>query len=193
MKGITMTGKTVDFRDFLLEDEKSNVDITEVKDVSVAANNYLKIESDILSLEDQVKRKKAELLQTNDAIVQLMEQRGVKEIKLTSGDAVSYKSFVKASITKDKESDAFKWLQDNGHGDVIKNIVSVRFGKGEDQNANKLIDDLEQNGLSPDQKRKVEPMTLIALVGEQINLGKDIPLETFSVFMGNKVKIKKGK
>jgi hypothetical protein len=192
MKGITMK-ETVDFRDFILEDEKPNVDITEVKDVSVAANNYLKIESDILALEDQVKRKKAELQQTNDALVQLMEQRGVKEIKLISGDAVSYKPFVKASITRDKEAEAFKWLQDNGHGDIIKNIVSVRFGKGEDQNAHNLINDLTQNGLSPDQKRKVEPMTLMALVGEQINLGKDIPLETFSVFMGNKVKIKKGK
>ena len=185
--------ETVDFRDYILEDEKPNVDITEVKDVSVAANNYLKIESDILALEDQVKRKKAELQQTNDSLVQLMEQRGVKEIKLISGDAVSYKPFVKASITRDKEAEAFKWLQDNGHGNIIKNIVSVRFGKGEDQNAHNLINDLTQNGLSPDQKRKVEPMTLMALVGEQINLGKDIPLETFSVFMGNKVKIKKGK
>jgi len=34
---------------------------------------------------------------------------------------------------------------------------------------------------------------LNAFIGEQINAGKELPIETFSVFMGNKVKIKKGK
>jgi len=187
-----MTEK-VDFTNYLPEEENKSVDISEVKDVAEASNRYLKIESEILSLEDQVKRKKAELLQMNDAIVQLMEQRGVKEIKLTSGDAVSYKEIYRGSITREKETEAFGWLEDNGHGDLIKNIVSVRFGKGENDNASRLIEDLEQNGLAPDQKRKVEPMTLNAFIGEQIKTGKDIPTETFGVWMGNKVKIKRGK
>ena len=71
-----MTEK-VDFTNYLPEEEKKPVDISEVKDVSDASNRFLKIESDILALEDQVKRKKAELMQMNDSIVQLMESRGV--------------------------------------------------------------------------------------------------------------------
>tara|TARA_R100000458_G_C8246593_1_gene224419 strand:- start:32 stop:598 length:567 start_codon:yes stop_codon:yes gene_type:complete len=188
-----MTEK-VDFTNYLPEDqENTTVEISEVKDVSEASNRYLKIESDILALEDQVKRKKAELMQMNDSIVELMESRGVKEIKLTNGDAVSYKEFYRGSITKEKEAEAFTWLEDNGHGDLIKNIVSVRFGKGENETANKVIEDLEQNGLSPDQKRKVEPMTLNAFLGEQIKTGKAVPTDTFNVWTGNKVKIKRGK
>ena len=74
-----MTEK-VDFTNYLPEEENKSVDISEVKDVSEASNRFLKIESDILALEDQVKRKKAELMQMNDSIVQLMESRGVKEI-----------------------------------------------------------------------------------------------------------------
>ena len=101
--------------------------------------------------------------------------------------------FFKGSITREKEAEAFKWLEDNNHGELIKNIVSIRFGKGDNEQASKLIEDLEQNGLAPDQKRKVEPMTLNAFIGEQINSGKELPIEVFSVFMGNKVKIKKGK
>ena len=186
-----MTEK-VDFENFLPEEE-TKVEISEVKDVSEASNRFLQIESEILALENDVKRKKAELQQMNDSIVQLMEQRGVKEIKLTSGDAISYKPFYKASITKDNETEAFAWLEKNNHSELIKNIVSVRFGKGENETANQLINDLEQSGLAPDQKRKVEPMTLNAFVGEQINKGSDLPLETFKVFMGNKVKIKRGK
>ena len=98
-----MTEK-VDFENFLPEEE-TKVEISEVKDVSEASNRFLQIESEILALENDVKRKKAELQQMNDSIVQLMEQRGVKEIKLTSGDAISYKPFYKASITKDNETE----------------------------------------------------------------------------------------
>ena len=187
-----MTEK-VDFTNYLPEENDNKVEISEVKDVSEASNKFLKIESDILALEHQVKQKKNELLQMNDSIVQLMESRGVKEIKLTNGDAVSFKPFFKGSITRDKEAEAFGWLEKNNHGELIKNIVSIRFGKGDNDQASKLIEDLEQSGLAPDQKRKVEPMTLNAFIGEQINAGKELPIETFSVFMGNKVKIKKGK
>lgn len=185
-----MTEK-VDFTNFLPEENK--VEISEVKDVSEASNRYLQIESEILSLENDLKRKKSELQQMNDSIVQMMEQRGVKEIKLTSGEAISYKPFYKASITKDNEAECFGWLEKNNHDELIKNIVSVRFGKGDNDQASKLVEDLEQNGLAPDQKRKVEPMTLNAFVGEQINKGTDLPIDIFNVYMGNKVKIKKGK
>jgi len=34
---------------------------------------------------------------------------------------------------------------------------------------------------------------LNAFVGEQINKGTDLPTDIFNVYMGNKVKIKKGK
>tara|TARA_R100001591_G_scaffold29685_2_gene40622 strand:+ start:2212 stop:2787 length:576 start_codon:yes stop_codon:yes gene_type:complete len=191
MKGIIMTEK-VDFTNYL-EEKQDTVDIAEVEDISEVANAYLKVESEILNLENDTKNKKKELQQINDRIVELMEKRGVKEIKLLNGDAVSFKEFYRGSITKDNEAEAFKWLEDNGHGDLIKNIVSIRFGKGENDTAEKLINSLEQDGLYPDQKRKVEPMTLNAFIGDQITNGKQVPMELLSVFTGNKVKIKKGK
>ena len=180
-----MTEK-IDFTNYLVEKDDT-VNIAEVEDISEVANTYLKVESEILHLENATKNKK------KDRIVELMEKRGVKEIKLLNGDAVSFKEFYKGSITKDNEAEAFKWLEDNGHGDLIKNIVSIRFGKGENESAEKLISSLEQDGLYPDQKRKVEPMTLNAFIGDQITNGKQVPMELLSVFTGNKVKIKKGK
>jgi|TARA_R100001510_G_scaffold51967_1_gene52289 hypothetical protein len=186
-----MTEK-IDFTNYLAEQDDT-VNIAEVEDISEVANTYLKVESEITHLENATKNKKKELQQINDRIVELMEKRGVKEIKLLNGDAVSFKEFYKGSITKDNEAEAFKWLEDNGHGDLIKNIVSIRFGKGENESAEKLISSLEQDGLYPDQKRKVEPMTLNAFIGDQITNGKQVPMELLSVFTGNKVKIKKGK
>ena len=122
-----------------------------------------------------------------------MESRGVQEIKLKNGDAVSYKPFYAANISKDRQEEAFNWLRDNGHGELIKNTVSVQFGKGQDEVATDLIFNLEQQGMYPDQKQKVEPMTLKAFVAEQLGKGNALPMETFGVYVGNKVKIKKGK
>ena len=45
----------------------------------------------------------------------------------------------------------------------------------------------------PDQKMKVEPSTLRAFVSSEIEAGRDVPIDTFSIYVGNKVKIRKGK
>ena len=49
---------------------------------------------------------------------------------------------------------AYKWLRDNGLADIIKNEVSVQFGKGEDDKAKQLLDLAVTNGYEPQQKNK---------------------------------------
>tara|TARA_R100000005_G_scaffold95267_2_gene76108 strand:+ start:1278 stop:1844 length:567 start_codon:yes stop_codon:yes gene_type:complete len=188
-----MNNDKVDFTKFIDPSTDTSVNVSEVSDISEACNNYLDCESRILETEQKLKDLKAELDQHNNTVVMLMEQRGVSEIKLTNGESVSYKPFYSASITKANQEEAFKWLRDNGHGDLIKNAVSVNFGKGEDDKAVELIGNLESQGMYPDQKMKVEPSTLRAFVGSEIEAGRDVPMDTFSIFIGNKVKIRKGK
>ena len=188
-----MNSDKVDFEKLIDPTPGQGVDVSEVSDVSEACNNYLDCESRILETEHKLKELKAELEQHNNTVVTLMESRGVQEIKLTNGDAVSYKPFYSASITKANQEKAFQWLRDNGHGDLIKNAVSVNFGKGEDEKAVELIGNLEGQGMYPDQKMKVEPSTLRAFVSSEIEAGRDVPIDTFSIYMGNKVKIRKGK
>ena len=56
-----MTEK-VDFTNYL-EEKQDTVDIAEVEDISEVANAYLKVESEILNLENDTKNKKKELQQ----------------------------------------------------------------------------------------------------------------------------------
>ena len=49
----------IDFTKFV--DDTEDVKISEVNDISEASNKYLETESEILDLEQQLKRKKAEL------------------------------------------------------------------------------------------------------------------------------------
>jgi hypothetical protein len=85
----------------------------------------------------------------------------------------------------------YKWLRDNGLGDIIKNDITVSFGRHEDKEAVDYANLAKGQGFEPTQKLKVEPMTLKALVRERIEAGKEMPMDIFNVFVGNRTKLTK--
>lgn len=176
-----------------LRREKSDFLVSEVDPISKACQDYVKVEQEIADLEALIKLKKEVLRQVNETIVTLMEERGVKSIKMSDGNSVDIKPFYTGSISEDNKEAAFEWLRKEGYDDIIKNQVVIKFGRAEDDKADKLFSDLASKGLDADRNVKVEPMTLKGFIREMIENGKDIPMDTFGVFVGHKINIKKGK
>lgn len=176
-----------------LRRDKQNFEVSEIDPISKACQDYLKSEDEINNLELLLKSKKESLRQQNELIVQLMEERGVRSIKMKDGQSVDIKPFYTGSITKEKQDEAFAWLRDNGYDDIIKNQVVVKFGRAEDDKANQMYTDLANKGFDTDRSVKVEPMTLKGFIREMLENGKELPMETFGVFVGHKINIKKGK
>ena len=56
--------------------------------------------------------------------------------------------------------EAFGWLRQNGHGDLIKNNVMITFQRKQDNEAKSLVAELREKGHNVKQAEKVEPMTL---------------------------------
>ena len=110
-------------------------------------------------------------------------------MKLADGSAVEVKKSYSCTIKKDDVESAYQWLRKNGLGDLIKNEVAVTFGKGEDNKAKELLDLAEQEGYEPQQKSKVEPMTLKALYRERVEAGLDMPSGSFHLFVKDQTKI----
>ena len=117
----------------------------------------------------------------------------VSTLKLADGSAVEVKPVYGASIPVAKKEEAFTWLRNNGLGDLIKNEVTVSFGRGEDNKAAEYADLARGQGLEPTQKLKVEPMTLKALFRERSENNEELPSEHFNLFKGNKTKITRSK
>jgi len=176
-----------------LRRDKKDFEVNEVDPISKACQDYLKSEEEINNLELMIKAKKESLRQQNELIVQLMEERGVTSIKMKDGQSVDIKPFYTGSITKEKQEEAFQWLRDNGYDDIIKNQVIVKFGRAEDEQALKVWNSLMNQGLDTERNTKVEPMSLKGFIREMIENGKELPMETFGVFVGHKINIKKGK
>ena len=150
------------------------------------------IQKDIAQNEEYLKQRKQELEQiSGEAIPTMLSEMGLSYLKLADGSSVEVKTNYSATITQANKEKAFNWLRENDLGDIIKNELTVSFGRNEDNKAAAYAELAKGQGYQPTQKLKVEPMTLKALVRERIEGGKSLPTEIFSVFIGNKTTIKR--
>ena len=140
---------------------------------------------------NQVATKKELEHLSGEVIPTMMAEMGLSHLKLMDGSSVDVKPFYSANITVANKEKAFKWLRDNGLGDIIKNEISVSFGRNEENKAADYASLAQERGFQPTQKLKVEPMTLKALVRERTEAGKEMPTELFNIFVGNKTTIKR--
>ena len=130
---------------------------------------------------------------SGDIIPTMMSEMGLAELKLHDGSHLKVSTSYRAHISEANKEMAYNWLRENGLGDIIKNEISVSFGRNEDNEAADYAELAKSNGFQPTQKMKVEPMTLKALVRERIEAGKEMPTEIFGIFSENKTTIKRNK
>ena len=165
---------------------------TNIKTLSDQVLKLRAMEDQLKIMEDALKSKKKEIDRVSGEVIPTMlSEMGLSQLKLADGSSVDVKPFYSATISAQNKDKAYSWLRTNGLGDIIKNDISVSFGRNEDDKAAKYADLAKSNGFQPTQKLKVEPMTLKALVRERIEAGKEMPTEIFNIFVGNKTTIKR--
>ena len=165
---------------------------TNIKTLSDQVLKLRAMEDQLKIMEDALKTKKKEIDRVSGEVIPTMlSEIGLSQLKLADGSSVDVKPFYSATISAQNKDRAYSWLRTNGLGDIIKNDISVSFGRNEDDKAAKYADLAKSNGFQPTQKLKVEPMTLKALVRERIEAGKEMPTEIFNIFVGNKTTIKR--
>ena len=174
--------------------EKDQTDVlSHTKDINRLATKVKDLqglENEITALEERLKNTKRDLaVISEDVIPTMMAEMGLTQLKLMDGSSVDVKPYYAANITVKNREAAYKWLRENDLGDIIKNDVTVSFGRNEDNKAADYANLAQSQGYQPTQKLKVEPMTLKALVRERIEKGKDMPMDIFNVFVGNRTKL----
>ncbi len=175
-----------------VEEWEEDISTEELSSISQVAQKVIDIQQEISLIEAELKAKKEELRNVSEQqLPELMQGLNLVEFTTASGFKISVENFYNAYISEANKEKAFNWLQENGHGGLIKNEISLLFGKGQDEEANALVQSLEQKGLSPNVKQGVHPQTLKAFVKEQLTQGRDIPAEPFGIYVGSRAKIEK--
>ena len=171
-------------------DSLANVQTNDIKQLSEQVIKLRGLEDKLAKQEEELKKTKKDVeVLSGDVIPTMMTEMNISKFSLEDGAGVEVKPVYGASIPKAKEEEAFNWLRNNGLGDVIKNMITVSFGRNEDNKAANFAVLAQGQGYQPTQKLKVEPMTLNALVRERTEKGLEMPTDLFNVFAGNRTKI----
>ena len=177
----------------LFENEANALKIgnDQLSGISALARRAKQIEKEIADQEDTLKELKFQFRKiTEEALPEALAELGMTSFRMDDGSSIDIKPFYSASISEARRAEAFQWLRDHGFDDIIKNTVSVRFGRGEDELCNRLLSTLGQQGFPVEQSEKVEPSPLKAWVKERVERGQEFPTELFGAFIGKKATIK---
>lgn len=166
----------------------SNAEITEI---AALATQQLHQERIVAECEIELKKWQAALRQTQEIdLPNAMQQAGVSEIKLPSGQKISIKDGITASVPKANKLEVCAWLREHGFGDIVSEDVTVSFGRGEEEQARDAANRLRALGLHPELTTDVNTARLKALIAEQMGKGIEVPLELFGAVTWTKAVIK---
>lgn len=159
--------------------------------VSALAKRAKLLEKEMADLEQSLKERKENYRKlTEEVIPEALTELGMKGFVMDDGSQIEVKPFYSASISEARRAEAFEWLRANGFDDIIKNTVSVQFGRGEDELCARLLNLLGGQGFPAQQAEKIEPSTLRAWVREQVERGNAFPQELFGAYIGKRATIK---
>jgi len=188
----TFTGSgSINFEEDQREDLNS---VNDAKSLSDQVVKLKQLEDELVDKEKELKELKRHIeLVSGEVIPTMMQEMNISTLKLADGSSVEVKPVYGASITTANKEAAYTWLRENGLGDLIKNEITVSFGRNEDNKASQYAILAKGQGFEPVQKLKVEPMTLKALVRERLESGQEMPSDLFNVFAGNRTKVTRSK
>jgi len=125
------------------------------------------------------------------AIPELMDKVGLTRFTTREGIPFKVADQVFASITKAKAAAAHRWLDDHGHGQIMRRTVVVEFGREKEDDARELtaalVAEYGDDGVKCD--KSVHTSTLKMWAREQLESGADIPLELFGIHVRRIAKI----
>ena len=163
----------------------------DLSSVGALAKRAKELEKEIEDIESILKeRKEQQRKMLEETIPAMLQELGLAKFSMTDGSEIVVKPFHNASIKEDNRAQAYEWLREHGFDDIIKNTVSVRFGRGEDQLCESLLNQLREQNYPVEQAQKIEPQTLKAWVREQVERGSEFPTELFGVYVGQRASIK---
>ena len=189
-----------DIMNMMEEDFEKNLSSVEKLDnagldtVAGLARKIKQQQDKVERLDRELKDEKQALLKlTDEDLPSTMADLGLSRFSLDDGSTVEVKPTYGASILVKDRPAAYDWLRDNGFDDIIKNVISCQFGRGEDDQASAFHAFASQQGYSADQNESIHASTLKAFVKERIETGEDFPHTLFGAYVGQRAVIKGAK
>lgn len=156
--------------------------------------------------EELAKQEERRLNLQREVLPELMQTADVTRVtlgndwELTLGDIFHSSLPSKSAIERTKDDDerysleqrlkeGLSWLRKHKAGDLIKNTIKFDLGRGQDKVKAQILALAKKLKLPVTHSETVHPQTLNKFLRETLANGKDIPMETFSVFSGKEASL----
>ena len=164
------------------------------------ADQLLLTQDRVKALVDELSEAKSELTRLEqEDLPELMREVGFTSFTVKDGRVIELVDEISCGITEENRPAAMAWLDDNGFGGLIKTKLEVVFNR-EDRAvaiklADRMADEAEREEVIIDREvvENVHAATLKKFIKEEMEKGKTVPADLFSVHPYSKVKIKQGK
>lgn len=177
--------------DYEQEAQESGPDQGQLAVISGLAKRQLALAAELAELEARVKAKALELRQVQEKdLPDAMLAAGCKGYTLATGEGITIKEDISASLAEGKKGPAVEWLRANGFGDIVTEDVTVAFGKGKEKDATKLVAALAEQNLIAVRKTNVNTATLKSLIRELKAEGQEVPMDLLGAYEWRKAVIK---
>jgi len=175
------------------ETEQSQGDIATVRKL---AEELRDLETQIAELEETTKllKGRANELKTQE-LPEALGDLGMESFSLADGFSVKINEVVSGTLPRDPEAKraALALIVEYGGESIIKNEISLAFGKGQDNEAKSLAAELKEKGYPAEVTEGVHPQTLASFVRERLKSGEEVDTQALGIYTGRTVKTSLGK
>jgi len=164
----------------------------DLAEIVALARRQLALQALITDVENALSALKEELrgVEEEDLPMAMKQAGNLESLKLEDGSTVQVKADLSLGIKAENKPQAYRWLEANNYGAIIRTSVIAEFGKGDLAAAERLLGTLVKRKYTVELTRAVHWQTLKALLLEQTKLGKKIPLDLFGARAYNKAIVK---
>lgn len=157
---------------FLQQTTADEIDTSELTELEELVKTYKLLQREIEEREAELSRcKEAFRMVAQESIPSLLNQHGLAEIKLRSGDKVIVKEDASVSVPDDKKPAFFEFLKSRDEEDIIK--LHIAFKKMPIEKQKELFDFLNNYEYEYEADRGVHPMTLKSYFKKLLGVGDE--------------------
>lgn len=160
-----------------------------LKKIAELAKDFVFFDNNIKDLERELAKYKKEFEQiATTELPEAMIDIGMSEFKLTNGVHLQVIPIYNVRVTKDKLDKADTWLEENGHGGMIKRVFQIAVPNDVIEQIT-LEHKLARANIDYDVVKNVHWSTIQSWANEMREAGEMIPEEIFNIFRGNRTVI----
>lgn len=157
------------------------------------ADEYASAQEALKKAEEALTKRKQHLTQLGEhTIPEIMTELGLVDFTTSTGVKLSLKEKIRVGqLSSSSKPEAMKWLEDNGHGGLIKRTFTILFGREDQAWARRFAADLKRRKrpLDSRQEATVNAQTLASFLTNMREQGEDIPLDKFGAFEQKFIKL----